>query len=83
MSSGDYQGAEMSERPGPSEPEMEHYLRQAGWIQAKLYSLNWCDVPGYGPDTMVCFRVKQAVTIQVKRDRATIEAIQDRLRIVS
>ncbi len=67
---------------GPSEPEMEFYLRQCGWKQAALYPMNWCDVPAHGPKTMVVYRLRQAVEIQKKRDLAMLALIQERLKII-
>jgi hypothetical protein len=64
---------------GPSEPEMEHYLRQAGWVQAKYYPQNW------SPSEERWYHVKRlraAVQEQIQIDRDTITVLQERLKIV-
>jgi hypothetical protein len=63
-----------------TEPEMEHYLRLAGWVQAQLYPMNWVDPKS--PTRMTVFRVRQATSTQMKRDRDMITELQSRLAIV-
>ncbi len=63
-----------------SEPEMEHYLRLAGWKQAALYPINWIDPTS--PTGMTVHRLKQAVQLQIGRDQEHIKILQERLQIV-
>ena len=62
----------------PSEPEMEHYLRLAGWTQAKNYPQNWSP-PG---ESLSVLRLKLAVEVQRMRDLAEIQTILDRLDVI-